>query len=162
VEEVVVREKPSPEIVLRNGRILVGSLVVGLTIFIAVVVAVIAPLDGASFTTTSPLWLFTLGALAVAVLLSLTVVRSLAVSRLRRLHSAQEHSPADVAAGFFNMSLVRAALLEGLGMFFCVVYMMAGEGLGLVMALGCVVGLLWICPTADRWQDFLEAVTQPS
>lgn len=142
------------------GRAIILAMVAGLATFAGIVLFVGPPLETSSFVEPTPVWLFALSGVSVAVLLALVGVGGLLISSARRRDAGAPLSGAVLAAEFHKFTIVRAALLEGLGFLGCIAFQVAGEGLGLVVAFGCVVGLLGMLPTDGRYRRFEEAVRQ--
>jgi hypothetical protein len=60
---------------------------------------------------------------------------------------------------FMSMTIVRAALLEGPGLFGAVTYLLTGNALALIAPALSIAGLGLMFPTEEKFRDFVRSVT---
>lgn len=147
---------------LANLRIMMAPLMGGLTLFIVIVWLVAdASFEASSITSPEPFWLFALLGFVVLEAVFYVVGSRLVVSQARTRHASKPLTDEEIVGEFVKATLIRAALIEGLGFFGCVVFLVAAQGLGLLVAALCVFGLLATFPTDGRYRSFREALTRP-
>lgn len=143
-------------------RIVTGALTAGLTSF-AVIVWIIGRgrFEASSIAHPEPLWMLVLGGFATFALAGFFVVGRLLASQARSRHASSPLSDEEIVLELQRLTVLRAALIEGLGLVGCIAFLVAGQGMGLLIALACVIGLLLLFPTDGRYQSFRETLTRP-
>ncbi len=154
---------------LRVLPIIVGGLIAGLATFAAVVLMV-AP--GGPFTNTPataapgpsidvPL-LIAVAALLLAGMVGFIAVGASARTRARRAwqeRADDEQGAHAVGSVLLNTTIVRAALVEGPGLFGCVYTLITGNLAGLATAAVSVAFLVSLVPVRSRSRALLEHAT---
>ena len=144
----------------RTGRVVVVALATGVVVFATIAVALSWPIDGGLASEPGPRLCF-LGGAVVAVVRRLPVVGGLLVVRARARHREAPLSEAEMAARYHAFTVLRAAPLEALGFLGSITLLLADETWGVVVALGCALGILWMFPTDGRLRRFGDAVRRP-
>ena len=147
---------------LQNLRLIIPAMAMGVIIFAAIVIFLIA--GGRVNTDREPanLLLLVLAALAVMELAAYVVVRKVIAGNLRRQwlgHAVEDVPPEELAKWFQTLTLVGAALAEGLSLFGLVILLITGNWLAIVAP---AIGLLLIArhfPTRDKFNRFAGSIT---
>jgi hypothetical protein len=150
----------SPQSV-HNTRIVVLALIGGLGVFLVLVVMLAGLPSAESFATPDWMWLGALLALVVPMIAAFVLAGRIFLDQTRSRFALLEPGEPEMLAAFQTYTILRAALLEGPGLFGGVVYLVSGLGYGFVLMIVSLVGLLMILPTEERFRDFREAVTRP-
>ncbi|MBU0617697.1 MAG: hypothetical protein KKI02_08260 [Planctomycetes bacterium] len=147
---------------LQNLRLIIPAMAMGVILFAAIVIFLIT---GGSMSTNPELanvLLFTLVALAVMELAAYVVVRKVITGNLRRRwlgHAVEDVPPEELLKWFQTLTLVGAAMAEGLSLFGLVILLVTGNWLAIVAP---AIGLLLIArhfPTRDKLNRFGGNVT---
>jgi hypothetical protein len=147
---------PSVEEAVRASRIIVGGLMAGLLLFMAVAM-VIAPLSRAPDPTFTAMLLGSLGVLAAGCAGGYRVVRRSIVGKTRtRLDGlTSEGDAVPLAIGpYRELVIVRGGLTEGPAFFALVTYMLTGNVLALGVAGAALILLGAHFPSTDEMRAF--------
>ncbi len=147
---------------LRVGRIIVGALIAGLTIFVVMVGVLRQRIEPAANPEATRLLLLVLLALPVAELPAYLLVRTALLRRLRNSLSDQQATDSlrqSLAEQMLALSLLGSAMLEGFGLYGGVVCMITGEWTALIAPAIAILGLILCLPTEDRFARFESRVT---
>jgi len=147
---------------LQNLRLIIPAMAMGVIIFAAIVIFLIT--GGSMSTDPEPanLLLLVLAAFAVTELAAYVVVRKVVAGNLRRrwLGRAVEDVPSEELVKWFQtLTLVGAALAEGLSLFGLVILLITGNWLAIAAP---AIGLLLIArnfPTRDKFNRFAGSIT---
>ncbi len=143
-------------------RIIIAAMLGGLAALTIVALFVdVAPAEGSPEGLDSTL-LLVLGLFAVAELPAYLVVRHKTINDLRRswANRSTEHQQTRALAGAFaTITIIGAAMVEGLGLFGAVIYMLTGNGCGLIAPGLAAVVLLVLFPTYGKVQELKSIVT---
>ena len=146
---------------LRPLAIIIVALCAGIIAFGAVLVV----LDSSRLpiVPTDPnILLYVLAALAASSFVALAVVRMAFVRRLQQQWREQplESDPTlDFVGQFFQITLISAAIVEGLAMFALVTFMLTHNWIAFGAAAACVPIIATMFPTADRLRRFAAMIT---
>ena len=146
---------------IRNARIVVLALIGSLGVFAGLVV-MLAGLPGAeSFARLDWIWLGALLALVLPMLAAFVLAGRIFLDQTRSRLAVVEPDEPQILGAYQTYTILRAALIEGPGLFGGVVYLISGLGYGFVLMVLSLIGLVMILPTDERYRDFREAVTRP-
>ena len=96
-----------------------------------------------------------MGALVIGILVGLPKIERALTSR-----AAQSViDPADGLTAYSMLIILRSAMIEGVGLFGGVIYLLTGSQIGLVAVLGSIVLLLGKMPTRDQAEEFLHRIS---
>ncbi|MDX1644265.1 MAG: hypothetical protein R3244_07915 [Thermoanaerobaculia bacterium] len=150
-----------PVVQLEVIQRLYGALVVGLAVFVAIVPFLSRhAFDLPGEVAGREIWLMTTSVFALAILVSIGGVGRVMIQRARtelRGRSAPESE--DLLRLYFPYVVVRGALIEGLGFFGAVVYMVTGLGLGLLVAVAAIAGLVVTFPTRQHYERYRDRLS---
>jgi hypothetical protein len=147
---------------VQNLRLMIPAMAMGVIIFAAIVIFLVAGWRMNTDPTLENPLLLALAALAVMEIVVYVVMRKVITGNLRRrwLGHAAEDVPADeLAKCFQTLTLVGAALAEGLSLFGIVTLLITGNWLAIAAP---AVGLLLIAlhfPTRDKFNRFAGNAT---
>lgn len=147
---------------LQNLRLIIPAMAMGMILFAAIVIFLIT--SGRMDTDPEPanLLLLVLAALAVAELAAYVVIRKVITGNLRRRwlgHAVEDVPPEELLKWFQTLTLVGAAMAEGLSLFGLVILLVTGNWPAIVAP---AIGLLLIAlhfPTRDKLNRFAGSVT---
>lgn len=145
-------------VTLETIQLVVGSLIVGLVVVLGVVSFLAeAPFDPAGLWRGQSIWLATVSFFALAIVASVTGLSRVMIRQARsRLRGRPEPSRQDLLRLYFPYVIVRCSLVEGLGFFGAVVFLVSGTMLGLLLAIVGIAGLILIFPTRDRFRSYCD------
>lgn len=151
--------EPEQELVHRQIgtlRLVVGAMAVGV-LGLAVVAAVFGPLElqqGAAPPT--KLLAIICVALMAAEAVAYVAVRGMIISRVR----VEGDAPQLVGAlrAFMSLSIIGAAMAEGVALFGAIVVLLGGVGLNILLVAVPFAVLLTQFPSQARWESFLERI----
>jgi hypothetical protein len=141
-----------------TGKILVGAMVMGMVMLVVVSAYLI---DQKQFHT-QPQAMLLYAALGLWPACALVAMLMGGVLRKQAGTAWREGSSGDteaLAPKYLVMTIVRAALMEGPGLFGAVVFLLTGEVIALSVTALSLVGLALLFPTEDRYQAFVRDVT---
>lgn len=136
---------------LQTLKLLSFSLMLGVIMF-GIVVAAIAPLGAPMNPNTLNIMRLVCGVLFMTGFVIAIVLRQTAKTKLVAMQP-----PADdaIRANYFvGVSITTMAVFEGPALLACVIALLSGNPLELVLALPCLLLMMWYFPTASRWRNF--------
>jgi len=151
-----------PSLTLGNLQILVGALMAGVVALLAVAIALSPPAwSSIALTETQTVWLGVVAAMVVGAVVIVVVLSRLLIARVVVNAGREGRGEREVLADYASFTVVRSAVVEGVGLLGATVYLAADLGVGLLVTLASLAGLVILFPTAARHQAFVERVTRP-
>ncbi len=147
---------------LQNLRLIIPAMALGVIIFAAIVIFLVAGGRMNTHPTLENPLLLALVALAVMEVVAYIVIRKVITGNLRRRwlgHAAEDVPPDELAKWFQTLTLVGAALAEAPSLFGLVILLITGNWLAIAAP---AIGLLLIAlhfPTRDKLNRFAGNVT---
>lgn len=147
---------------LQQLRLIVMAMGAGVIIFGLIVILLVARERVNTDADLARPLLAALGALAVVEIVAYVVLRKLLMGSMRRrwLGQAVEDVPAEeLTRGFQALTLIGAALAEGLSLFGLVVVLVTGTWPAIVATVAGLLALALAMPTRDKLNRFAANVT---
>ncbi|MEM1165099.1 MAG: hypothetical protein AAGI30_02280 [Planctomycetota bacterium] len=149
---------------LTQLRVVVGALVGGQVMFLAVVIVLLAAVQPGGFVPGSTMALV-LGVAVIGVAIGTTVaqvvIRGGVIASVRAAveqAANPDEAVSRVGQAFTGLTIIRAAMFEGWGLFGVVSLMLTGQWVFVLAPLASVVGIASVFPTRDRFGAFLDRV----
>ncbi len=153
--------RPLP-VTLGQLQLIVGGLMSGVVALLAVALVVRPPAPHAFAATAARMpWLALLVVAVAGAAVLVIVLGRLLEGRVRAEAVTRDRPEGEYLPGFATWTVVRGALVEGIGLLGVVAYLAVGVGAGLVTAAASFLGLLALFPTAARHEAFVDRVTRP-
>ncbi len=151
-----------PTMSLAGLRLLVAGLMAGVLALLVIALIVNPPREGAlALDQIQTLWLGVLLALAAGSIGLVVVLSRVLVERSAANARGAEVDEHALAADFTTLTVIRCAVVEGVGLLGAVVYLIADLGAALMVTLASLVGLARLFPSAGRFAAFRDRVTRP-
>jgi hypothetical protein len=147
---------------LRQLRLIIPAMAMGVILFAAVVVFLVTSGSITADAALANVLLLALTALAAAELVGYLIARKALTGRLRQQwlgHAAEDVPPHELARAFQALTLIGAAMAEGLSLFGLVIVLVTGSWPAIVAP---AIGLLLIAllfPTPDKFSRFAGSIT---
>jgi len=140
-------------------KIIVGTLTLGQVVFGAVAIAIVSSQAPAVDSGLFAILMGVLVAIAVLELPGYWVIRRVELDRLRR--SAEQDADGllvRLLASYSKLTIIAAAMVEGLGLFGTVIYLVTANAIGLVGPVLACLALCGMFPTRDKLRNVAIAV----
>jgi len=157
-----MEETPQGSLPLGNLQLVVGALMAGVVGLLAVALLLRPPGPGSfALSEAQTIWLgvamaIVAGAAALGVVLGRLLLARAAVNAGR-----ESRGEGELLRDFAAFSIVRCAIIEGVGLLGVTIYLVVDLGIGLLVTAASLVGLLVLFPTAARQRAFEERVARP-
>jgi hypothetical protein len=148
--------------VVTTAQLVVGAIAGGLVAFGAISAALVSKMTPVPLEVTRILLLVLL-VLAVTQAVVFPAVGRTIVGNLQRKIATLPDGERETAAatGFQTLTIVRAALVESVGLFAVVVFLLTGKWVVLIVPAACLVVYVTMFPTHMRLEQFVRRVTGP-
>jgi hypothetical protein len=159
-------DQPAIAAQVRTGQIIVGSLVMGVFTFLAIVLALGGQKKGPAANPT--LTYFVLPPMALSCVVAALIVPKLIAASARKgimrgtwpaLTSKEGVNPTDavkLAGVYFTQMIVGAALVEGAAFFATICYLVEHNDVALGVAVVLLLGLATFVPTVPRVEAWID------
>jgi hypothetical protein len=149
---------------LRTLRIACLGTVAGIILFPVVMITLNGEFASSEWSERTPLLLNVLAVLVFGCLTAYVVVERIAVARVARgrLQGQYDEESGATLEAYRQLTILQAGLIDGPSFLGGIIYLLTGNGLGLVAAGVGVSLLLSRMPSRERFERFVQRTRQPS